>query len=379
MEQVILYIIRSVLVSGVLTAYYLVALRNRKLHDYNRFYLLTVLVVSLVLPLVRINWSPFSGLGGSELGRLGGFAGHAGSGGGTAGAPAAGRVLAGFGFFAGGVSLVLLVVWMSRVLQVYRLKSRQSVSRMGGYDLIETDDPRAPFSFLNNLFWRRGADPHEPVNKKMLDHELAHIVGRHSWDGLFAQLLACLFWMNPFFWVIRRELSVVHEFIADAATGMEGDGEGFARMLLQSMNEGRFLAVHEGQLLAPVHGFFQSPIKRRLMMMCNNKRSGLSLVRKALVLPVLVTLTILVSCSKVQAPDALDATDMAKLNKEKLDMKVRRLVLSGVLRDVKLKIAFSDSGNAHPEQKRQIELQLNKLENVVFDTPAPNKPADGSK
>jgi hypothetical protein len=363
MEQMILYIIRSVLISGVLTAYYLVVLRNRKLHDYNRFYLLTVLVVSLVLPLVRINWSPFSGMGGSELGRLSGFEGHVGSGGGTAGDPAAGRVLAGFCFSAGGVSLVLLVLWMSRVVQVYRLKARQSVCRKGGYDLIETDDPRAPFSFLGNLFWRRGADPDEPENKKIFDHELAHIAGRHSWDGLFAQFLACLFWMNPFFWIIRRELSVVHEFIADAATGMEGDGEGFARMLLQSMNEGRFLAVHEGRLPEPVHGFFQSPIKRRLMMMSNNKRSGLCLVRKALVLPVLVTLTILVSCSKEQGPAALDANDMAKLNREKMDMKVRKLVLSGVLKEIKIQLKNPvDTGSYRLEFKRELELGFEQAE-----------------
>src|ERR1700754_3559959 len=89
--------------------------------------------------------------------------------------------------------------------------------------------------------------------------------GRHSWDSLFVQGLCCVFWMNPFFWIARRELLVVHEFIADAATGMEGDTEGFARMLLQSMNEGRFLE--------PAHGFFQSPIKRRLVMSGNDRVS----------------------------------------------------------------------------------------------------------
>ena len=61
MEQLLPYIVKSVLVSGVLTAYYLIALRNRRFHGYNRVYLLSVLVVSLLLPLVRIDWQPFAG------------------------------------------------------------------------------------------------------------------------------------------------------------------------------------------------------------------------------------------------------------------------------------------------------------------------------
>src|SRR5258707_1892821 len=58
MERLIAYLLQMVLVSGMLTAYYWVTLRNRKLHGYNRFYLLGILVLSLVLPLVRIGWSP---------------------------------------------------------------------------------------------------------------------------------------------------------------------------------------------------------------------------------------------------------------------------------------------------------------------------------
>jgi len=320
MERLIAYLLQSVLVSGMLTGYYWIALRNRRLHGFNRGYLLAALVLSLVLPLVRIGWSPWAArpvLGGA-MERMENVS----------------RAADGwFHWVTVGcwtcavVSGVLLLVGFCRVAQVYRLKSRLSVYRMGGYDLIETDDPRAPFSFLRNLFWRRGADPDEPVNNKIFHHELAHIGGRHSWDGLFVQTLCCVCWMNPFFWIIRRELSVVHEFIADAATGMEGDAEGFALMLLQSMNEGRFLE--------PAQGFFQSPIKRRLVMLSNSRVSRFRVVRQTLVMPVVMLVTLLVSCSKDQPSAAdpktspgkqiqiakitLDNADLAKIKKDQLD------------------------------------------------------------
>ncbi|HXB08956.1 MAG TPA: M56 family metallopeptidase [Puia sp.] len=342
MERLITYVLESVLVSGMLMAYYWVALRNRKLHGYNRFYLLGALLLSLVLPLVRIGWTPVAGapvLGGT-VERVENITRSADNGFHWVTVECwAGLVVSG----------MLLLVSLRRVAQVFRLKTRQQVSRMWGYDLIETDDPRAPFSFFNNLFWRRGVDPADPVNKKILFHELAHIGGRHSWDSLFAQALTSVFWMNPFFWLIRRELSVVHEFIADEATGMEGDAEGFARMLLQSVNE--------GQWLEPVQGFFQSPIKRRLEMISQFRRSRFRLLRMVLVVPVILAATLFVACTKGQAqPDRLD---QAKLITEKKMQKFLELIKSGALKKQKIVLSFAgDSAGRSLELKQQMEVEF---------------------
>jgi BlaR1 peptidase M56 len=345
MEQLLPYIVKSVLVSGVLTAYYLIALRNRRFHGYNRVYLLSVLVVSLLLPLVRIDWQPFAGIGWQPFSRVGGtplgsFARQTGPTDiGTGGSTWFTLLLN----VAVVVSLASVGLLTWRLLQVYRLRRHQALHQMAGYTLVETDDPRAPFSFFSTLFWKQGAGLADPVNQKILNHELAHIRGMHSWDGLFARLVNCVFWMNPFFWLIRKELTMVHEFIADAATGMEGDAQGFARMLLQS--------IYAGQLLEPVHAFFQSPIKRRLMMINQNRAGGLALGRKTFVLPVLTAVVLVVSCSKTQTPAAKDAADQAKLLKEQLDLKIKRLVLSGVFKYKHLQLMLlPDSGKTHLEK-----------------------------
>src|SRR5258708_28962973 len=120
MERLITYLLEVVLVSGMLTAYYWVTLRNRKLHGYNRFYLLGILVLSLVLPLVRLGWAPSvvrPGLGGAvgrgeNVSRAADGWFHWGTGGCWAGVV---------------VSGMLLLIGFRRVMQVYRLKSRLSV------------------------------------------------------------------------------------------------------------------------------------------------------------------------------------------------------------------------------------------------------------
>jgi len=354
MERLITYLLQSVLVSGMLMGYYRIALRNRRLHGYNRRFLLGTMILSLVLPLVPFHWAPVAGapvLGGTaeQVENISRSADN------------------GFHWVtvematAMAVSAILLYISLSRLLQVFRLKKGHAVNRMQGYDLIETDDPRAPFSFFNNLFWRRGADP---LDRKILYHELAHFGGRHSWDGLFAQVLASVFWMNPFFWLIRRELSVVHEFIADAATGMEGDPEGFARMLLQSVNE--------GQWLEPVQGFFQSPIKRRLVMISKDQRSRFRRLRMILVLPVVLAATLSVACTKGSARSnggsddrlsqvTIDRPDPVKLAKEQQDLRSKLFVLA-LIEKKKLLLQRSVDSAGKLELKRRMELSLQQAE-----------------
>jgi len=337
------YLLLMVLVSGMLTAYYWIALRNRRLHGYNRAYLLGAALLSGLLPLISFDWLSFDfserpAIHAAWMQMTPGY-----------------RIVGGFSwvsavFMAGGiVSLLLLGVTARRVIAIYRLRRRGTAQRMPGFWLIETDDQRAPFSFFDNLFWQQGTDREHEVHARILRHELAHIEGRHSWDGLFTQALCCVFWMNPFFWIIRRELGVVHEFIADAAAGMEGDAEGLAWMLLQSVNGGRFLQ--------PEQGFFQSPIKRRLVMSSNQHLSRHHAFRMGFVAPVVLALMVFISCSKDPGTPAID---QAKLAKEKLDLKIRKMMPEFLV--LQLKKQAAAAGKTDMEYKQLMERKTREVE-----------------
>jgi hypothetical protein len=358
MNTLISYIIQSILISGLLLGYYWIVLRNRKHHSFNRLYLLVVLAASLVLPLVRVGWSPF---GGAEAAMVGHLVGGIGVSGGLRSVQAPGY---GWLLLPAVVSLVLLVLLSTGVLRVYRLKARNRCLRMEGYDLIETGDPRAPFSFFRNLFWQEGCDRSNLDNEKIFAHELAHIRGRHSWDNLFTHGLVCLFWMNPFYWLIRRELTMVHEFIADGASIGEGDTASFARMLLQSHNEGRYLS--------PAHSFFHSPIKRRLMMI-SSPSSSRTIVRKVITLPVLLAVTIFFSCSKDAGSPVLaqkikkinvfkiklDHIDQMKLQKDQEDRQKIKVMGVTVMGQYHIKaMSPAATGPTVMEDKQQIEYLL---------------------
>jgi hypothetical protein len=293
MESLIAYLIRCVLVSGLLTAYYMLALRGRRMHGFNRFYLLSSVVIALVLPLVHIPWAPWEASRGTAE-RV--FI--------VLSPAAAGRSSGAFWWELGLgasalVSIGLLLISISKIRALYKLKGASRCTHVDDYELVETEAPGTPFSFFRNLFWRNGLDRDGAVNSRMLAHELAHIRGRHSRDIVGIQMVLCVFWMNPFFWYIRRELMLVLEFAADAASGAEGDPELLARMLLQAYAGGQAFAGGLSPALS--NAFFHSPIKRRLVMITNNKRSRRAWLRKALVVPVVVGAVLFFACSKEES------------------------------------------------------------------------------
>ena len=53
------YMLKVIICSGILVGYYWFFLRNKIFHRYNRFYLLAAMSLSLLLPLLKINfWQP---------------------------------------------------------------------------------------------------------------------------------------------------------------------------------------------------------------------------------------------------------------------------------------------------------------------------------
>ncbi|MGN6567010.1 MAG: hypothetical protein ACTHJ0_03605 [Flavipsychrobacter sp.] len=67
-----IYLLKVIICSGILFAYYLLALKNRKLHGFNRFYLLAATLCSVVLPLLHFSLYTVRGMP-SPAGIIAGF------------------------------------------------------------------------------------------------------------------------------------------------------------------------------------------------------------------------------------------------------------------------------------------------------------------
>lgn len=270
------YLLKVIIVSAILCGYYYIALKDKIFHRWNRFYLLFTIVLSLLLPFISIDiFQPASEQGAVikvlqavtvqdeiviELGKKNLLTTDT-------------LIIAGYTL----ISLVFIATLLLTLIRIYRIKKRYPSTEVEGINFINTDAEGTPFSFFNSIFWNRSIDLHSTAGQQIFNHEIAHVKEKHTYDKIFTNLVLLFFWINPFFWLIRKELNMIHEFIADKMALEDGDINAFAEMILSS--------VYPGQQFSITNNFFYSPIKRRLKMLTKNKNSKVNYVSRLLVLP----------------------------------------------------------------------------------------------
>ncbi|MGF7230990.1 TonB-dependent receptor plug domain-containing protein [Arachidicoccus sp.] len=283
MQNIVLYLIKVVVCSGILYAYYLLALRNKNFHPYNRFYLLITAALSFLLPLLHLSMFDISSNNEKMLAMMrlmyGGSLPDVVVG--STGPTADWQQLLLYASVV--VMVILLILILIRVVRIYQLKKAFPRQKVEGIDFINTDIENAPFSFMKNLFWRNDIELGDAIGEQIYRHEMAHIRQKHSLDKIFFQILRAIFWMNPIYYFMKKELLLIHEFIADKKAVQNNDGEAFAQMLLRTQM-GKFN-------FEPAHPLFYSTIKKRLLMITNSKKPKYSYLRRLLVLPLLGCVT----------------------------------------------------------------------------------------
>lgn len=294
-QIVIAYIFKTILISGIFFGYYWIALRDKKFHYYNRFYLLTASIMSLAIPLLKLNWFTVKEPVLYSSNEIVQFILPISNENKTIQFNWVDYSL----FIACIVAIALLSILILNVIKIQLLKRKCEVTKMDGFDFINTNEDNAPFSFLNNLFWKQSISLQEEVGQQIFKHEITHIQQKHTWDRIYCQIVTSIFWMNPLNWFIQKELVAIHEFIADEEAVGNSNVEAFAKMLLQTHFGNHFLN--------PIHQFFYSSIKRRLTMLTKSSNTKYSYLRRVMVLPILMVTVCLVSI-KVNASEKVEKT-----------------------------------------------------------------------
>jgi len=261
-----------ILCSAVMFAYYLLFLKDKTFHHYNRFYLLFLVIISLVLPLVKVSYFTIETNKNLYL-LLSGF---------NQSQPQTTNyditIYSVLYTIIGVVSIALLIRLIQGILKINSIKNQFPNETIEGIKFYQTNLNNAPFSFFRNLFWKKSIEINSPVGQQILKHEMVHIEQKHSWDKLLMQLVKSIFWFNPVFYFINKEINLIHEYLADNKAVKKSDTKAFAQMLLESHFSGSVLPV--------TSPFLSSNLKKRLTMITKNQ-TKYSYARKLFALPIL--------------------------------------------------------------------------------------------
>ena len=193
------------------------------------------------------------------------------------------------GIYLLGVS-VMTLLFLIKLGKLVVLIIRSPKRKMNGFTAVFTGKEQGSFSFFRYAFF-----PNENVDPDILRHEMSHIEHHHSWDILFAEVMMILQWFNPFIYFYKKELQSLHEYQADrdvVATGV--DKKNYMMLILQQCTAVDFSGMS--------NNFSLILTKKRIKMITRNEKAKGLWWRLLATLPVLAIL--MIANTKVTAQDA---------------------------------------------------------------------------
>jgi len=288
MADWLVYILKVSAFQAVLVLFYLLFLRRLTFYQFNRIFLLGILVIGFVLPFVQVESAPVVQANQELVTMIGTRISQ------SSAVMTEGVIVPGFqvswiwllsSLYALGV-LLLFQRYFSNFYKIRKFKyGYQLIAKIGAIEVFRTPFAQ-PFSFFRSVFIPEKVEHTRELNLVMA-HELQHVNFGHSYDRMLADFIVVLFWFNPFIYLLRKSLIEVHEYQVDAAVTADSGAKIPYQMSLVSLAGGGFSG--------PVSFFNFSTIKKRIQMMNRNKSNKISLMSLILLAPVIGGMVMLFS------------------------------------------------------------------------------------
>lgn len=189
---------------------------------------------------------------------------------------------------------VMTLLFLFKLGKLVALIIRSPKRKMSGCTAVFTGRDQGSFSFFRYAFF-----PNENVDPDIMRHEMSHISHHHSWDILFAEVMMILQWFNPFIYLYKKELQSLHEYQADrdvVATGV--DKKNYMMLILQQCTAVDFSKMS--------NNFSLILTKKRIKMITRNEKAKGLWWRLLATLPVLAILMIANTKVTAQEQKAVD-------------------------------------------------------------------------
>lgn len=195
-------------------------------------------------------------------------------------------IVAGFSYlYLGGVAVLLLRFFaqLGSILLLAR-KSRRVI--MHGVPVCRLNKPVGPFSFFQLIFLHPESHSEKEIDE-ILTHECTHVFQWHSIDVIVCELIGILCWINPFVWLLKREVRHNLEYLADNTVLESGyDSKSYQYHLLG-------LAHHNKSTAALYNSFNVLHLKNRISMMNKKRSRGIGRTKYLTFIPVAACLMLL--------------------------------------------------------------------------------------
>jgi beta-lactamase regulating signal transducer with metallopeptidase domain len=285
----ILYLIKSTLCLAFMLGLYLLLLEKEKMHRFNRFYLIFVLVFSFLVPLAitesHLQMSLLAGrLTEDNLSNKPNTIITDGS----------------FDWVVGSLYIIYIAITLGLVFRllknVFRIVStgvKNECILFRSAKLVLVESNAVSFTFWNYIFVDIEEYFNKNIEKEVLVHELAHAKQKHTADILFIELLQAVFWFNPILKYYKKAIQLNHEFLADEAVVREYNApKSYQALLLSKIADNSHIKLSSS--------FNYLITRKRLIMLTSGSSSrNIMIFKKMSIFPLAVLAVALFSSTRL--------------------------------------------------------------------------------
>ncbi len=213
-------------------------------------------------------------------------------------------------FYTLGLGTILLLIKMIvQVLSILKLRFKNDQYLAGSCEITDLSKDVAPFSFFKWIFISKDAYT-STERETMIAHEKIHANQYHSLDVLLYELFCAVFWWNPFSWLLKKEVRINLEYIADQCVIKKGfEPKQYQYLLLQITSSNAGIQI--------VNNFNVSQLKKRIIMINKQKSKNQKTMKYLIVIPVILfMLSANSSCSKKNNTDNNTQVEITKPDQE---------------------------------------------------------------
>lgn len=274
-----MFFIYSVKVAVCLALFYLfhkLLMSRDTFHTFNRFAILSMMLLSLVLPLVHLSLDSEAGINRGTVALEGLVAQTvvADDGNGVGEGLTLTQVL--LAAYVLGVVLFVGKALLSVGSLLRLIRRARCVEVRNGIRIYTMQGDISPFSWFRYIIMSE--KDWQENRREIVLHEMAHIRRCHSMDVAVCNMMIVFQWYNPAAWLLKRELQTLHEYEADEAVLSAGvDATHYQMLLIRK-------AVGE-RLFSMANNLNHNSLKKRITMMKIKRTNPVQKAKIAFVLP----------------------------------------------------------------------------------------------
>lgn len=194
------------------------------------------------------------------------------------------------------VTAFLLVKMLIQLVSILKIKLTGTTQFVQEVKVVVIKKQITPFSFFGTIYMHPALHTDDEL-KQILTHELTHVRQLHSFDVVLSELLCIAFWINPATWLFRHEIRQNLEFLADNQVIESGiDLTSYQYHLLQ--------LSYQSPDLKLTNKFNILPLKKRIIMMNQQKSRKSTALKYLLIAPLTFTLVLLSNAETIASSAA---------------------------------------------------------------------------